>query len=256
MSELTQAFFEMDVYGFTLVENVLSADDIAAMRDVLSQWEAKVGHEQGFLGTASHVSNLPTLDPVFFKTIDHPKTLPIVEYVLGEAIILGSLNARIVRPTDGQQGLHSDIRTDLFNMDSPVMVNTVWLLDDFTSENGGTRIVPGSHKSGIAPPDDVEIKHVFQLEASAGSVLIFNGQCWHGGGENRTDGKRHAMFGHYRKDALIFQVDPHDNFPEEWYEQLTPRQRQLLRMSNGPGVPHASDAHMRQSFSKHGSKKQ
>lgn len=251
MSTLNQAFFELDVYGFTLVKNVLSADTVAAMRDTLIEWEAKVGHEQRFLGEASHVTNLPTLDPIFHQTIDHPQVLPIVEQVLGKAIILGSLNARIVRPNDGAQGLHSDIRADLLNMASPVMVNTVWLLDDFTSENGATRIVPGSHKSGMhRVPDGVEVKHVVEAIAPAGSVLIFNGQCWHGGGNNRTQRNRHAMFGHYRKNALMFQVDPHDNFPETWLDHLSPRQKQLMRLENGVGAPHASDAHLRVSFSK------
>ena len=251
MSEHQQHFWEMDVYGFTLLDAVLSAAEIKAMRDSLIYWEAKVGDEQRFLGQAGHVSNLPALDPVFHPIVDHPRTLPIIEYVLGKSIILGSLNARIVRPGDPVQGLHSDIRADLLNMQSPVMVNTVWLLDDFTVENGGTRIVPGTHKSGMAgPPEGMEIKHVHQLVAPAGSVLVFNGQCWHGGGANQTNSKRHALFGHYRKDALMFQVDPHDNFKPEWLDQLSPRQKQLLRMNGGVGTPHASDQHLRVSFAR------
>ncbi len=251
MSALQQAFWEMDVYGFTLLVGVLTAEEVAKMRDRLTYWEAEVGDEQRFLGQAGHVSNLPALDPAFHPIIDHPRTLPIIEYVLGMAIILGSLNARIVRPGDPVQGLHSDIRADLLNMSSPVMVNTVWLLDDFTAENGGTRIVPGSHKSGLGgPPEGMDVKHVHQLVAPAGSVLIFNGQCWHGGGANETDKKRHALFGHYRKNALMFQVDPHDHFNAEWLDQLSDRQRELLRMTNGVGTPHASDQHLRVSFSR------
>ena len=249
MTDLTQALFEMDVYGFTLVENVLSPDEVEAARETLIRCQEKTGHEQKFLGTAGHVSNLPTQDPVFFPMIDHPKVLPIVEGVLGAEIVLGSLNARIVRQTDPQQGLHSDIRESLLNFASPVMVNTVWLLDDFSEANGGTRIVAGTHKSGMAgPPQDREVKHIFQLEAPAGSVLVFNGQCWHGGGLNQTERNRHALFGHYRKNILMFQVDPHDNFPAEWFDQLNDRQKALLRMTNGLGVPHASDGHMRTSF--------
>ncbi len=250
MSSIQQALYEVDIYGFTLVEDVLNAEEVAALRETLIRCEGEVGDEQKFLGKASHVANLPTLDPIFFPLVDHPKILPILEAVLGETIILGSLNARIVRPDDPQQGLHSDIRQDLLNMASPVMMNTVWLLDDFTSENGATRIVPGSHKSGMArPPEDMEIKHVAEAIAPAGSVLIFNGQCWHGGGLNRSGKNRHALFGHYRKNALVFQVDPHDEFPVEWYDNLSDRQKELMRMGNGLGAPHAADSHFRVSFS-------
>lgn len=251
MTALQQAFWEMDVYGFTLLEEVLSGAEVEALRASLAEWAAKLGGEQRFLGQAGHVSNLPVLEAQYHPLIDHPRTLPVIEYVLGKQIILGSLNARIVRPGDPVQGLHSDIRADLLNMGSPVMVNTVWLLDDFTFENGGTRIVPGSHRSGMAgPPEGMDVKHVHQLVAPAGSVLVFNGQCWHGGGANHTETDRHALFGHYRKNALIFQVDPHDGFNEAWLDGLTPRQRELLRMDNGLAAPHAADSHLRTSFSR------
>ena len=251
MDRLEQALLEMDVYGFTLIENVLEPPDVAALKAALIRCRERTGHEQRFLGTAGHVGNLPTQDPIFLPLLDHPKILPILEKILGESLILGSLNARIVRPGDGQQGLHSDIGAELLNMQSPVMCNTVWMLDDFSPANGSTRIVAGSHKSGMAgPPDGFSVKHIHQVTAPAGSVLIFNGQCWHGGGNNSTDQDRHALFGHYRKRALLFQVDPHDGFPAEWYDRLTPRQRELLRMENGVGAPHASDAHLQQSFSR------
>ena len=124
-------------------------------------------------------------------------------------------------------------------------MNTVWMLEDFSAEIGGTRVVPGSHKSGLAgPPEGMVVKHVVQPEAPAGSVLIFSGQCWHGGGTNTSDRDRYALFGHYRKSMLMFQLDPHDDFPAEWFDQLTPRQQQLLRMHRGPGAPHASDLHL------------
>ena len=228
----------MDVYGFTLLEDILGPSEIEAIRASLIRLDGEVGDEQRFLGRAGHVSNLPALDPIFHPLIDHPRTLPIIEHVLGKSIILGSLNARIVRPGDPEQGLHSNIRADLLNRDSPVMVNTVWLPDDFSVANGGTRIVPGSHRSGFpGPPEGMEVRYVHQLVAPAGSALVFNGQCWHGGGANRTDARRHALFGHYRKDALLFQVDPHDGFSEAWIEKLRPRQRQLLRMEGGSVRP-------------------
>ena len=74
-----------------------------------------------------------------------------------------------------------------------------------------TRIVPGTHKSGINPPPvDRAIKHVLTATAPAGSVLVFNGQCWHGGGANTGDRDRHAIFGHYRISPMMrFQLDPH-----------------------------------------------
>lgn len=244
MTETEKAIFEIDVFGFTILERVLTEDQAIEMREALIRCEKEVGTDSDNRGKARHVANLPTLDPVFFKTIDHPRTLPVLEHYLGETMILGSLNARIVRPGDGYQGLHSDIAAEMLNMASPVMMNTVWMLDDFTSEIGATRAVPGSHKSGlVAPPEGMELKHVADAIAPIGSVLVFNGQTWHGGGRNTGDKNRHALFGHYRKRMLVFQNDPHDDFPEAWFDQLTQRQKELMRMKNGLGAKHAADSH-------------
>lgn len=245
MTEAEKAIQEIEVYGFTILERVLTKEQAVEMREALIRCEQKVGTDHKHRGAARHVSNLPTLDPIFFKAIDHPRVLPLLEHHLGESMIMGSLNSRIVRPGDGYQDLHSDIPVEMLNMDSPVMMNTVWMLDAFTSEVGATRCVPGTHKSGLGgPPEGLDLKHVAEAIAPIGSVLVFNGQTWHGGGKNTGDRNRHALFGHYRKRMLVFQVDPHDDFPEEWFDQLTGRQKQLMRMSKGLGARHAADSHL------------
>ena len=246
LTELETAIQEIDIYGFTLVQNALTPDQVRSMKEVLIHLNETVGEERVAPGSCRHITNLPVLDPIFFPIIDHPRTLLILEHFLGQNLILGSLNSRIVRPGDDDQGFHSDIPAAMLNMASPVMMNTVWMLDDFSPTNGGTRIVPGTHKSGLQrPPEGLEVKYHLQAEAPAGSVLIFNGQCWHAGGANTGTTNRHGLFSHYRKHMLMFQCDPHDNFPAEWYDRLTPRQKELLRMTKGSGVPHASDAHLR-----------
>ena len=111
------------------------------------------------------------------------------------------MNARIVRPGDPEQGLHADIPQPLIKKTAefPVMMNAVWMLDEFTTDIGATRIGPGSHKSGYAKtPTGVEIKNIQTAVARLGRVLIFHGQCWHGGGANTSHRIRHALFGHYR----------------------------------------------------------
>ena len=244
MSEYQQAIYEIDLYGFTIVKEVLTPDEVASLTEALIRSEQEVGETRPAPGACLHVANLPILNPIFFPVIDHPRVLPLLEHYLGPHLILGSLNSRIVRPGDDEQGFHSDIPVEMLNMDTPVMMNTVWILDDFSPATGGTRIVPGTHKSGMGhPPDGFEVKHVCQPTASAGSVLVFNGQCWHAGGANHSEHNRHALFAHYRKRMLMFQYDPHDGFPDEWYGKLSDRQKELMRMKKGTGVPHAADVH-------------
>ena len=246
MTPFDQAINEIEIYGFTLVPEVLSPDQVLELKEALIIAVERMG-EPGYEnrgGTSLLVRNLPTLDPSFFQVVDHPLILPILEHFLDKSLILGSLSARIVRPGDGLQEFHSDIPGHMLNPVSPVMMNTVWTLVDFNPTIGGTRIVPGSHKSGHdGPPDGFEVRHEFQLSCKAGSVLLFNGQCWHAGGANKTEENRYAIFAHYRKSMLMFQLDPHDDFPNEWHDRLNTRQRELLRMQKGVGALHAADGH-------------
>ena len=54
------------------------------------------------------------------------------------------------------------------------------------------------------------------------------------------------MFGHYRNSIwLRFQCDPHDGFNEEWLADMTTRQKQLLRMTNGVDHRHGADFYER-----------
>ena len=248
MTPFDQAVTEIKLYGFTLVHDVLNHDEIQTYKEALIRLTESSGQADYANRNAMSlcIFNLPSLDPLFFNVIDHPVILPILEYFLEPSLVLGSLSSRIVRPGDGSQDFHSDIPGNMLNFRSPVMMNTVWMLEDFSARNGGTRVVPGSHLSGLdGPPDGMSVRHYHQSNAPAGSVLLFNGQCWHGSGQNTSDTNRYAMFGHYRKSMLMFQLDPHDGFKPEWEEQLTDRQKELMRMHKGVGAPHAADAHVR-----------
>ena len=249
MNEFQQKVTELRVFGVTLVEGVLEAAQVAEMREIVLAEEARIGVESSHRGSARHLANLVGLSPAFFPLIDHPKVLPLIEAIMGTDLILGSLNARVVRPGDGKQILHSDIPLPLhrYGTEPPVMMNTIWPLHDYTADNGATCVVPGSHQSHLQePPAGFDTRYEFQAEVPAGSVIIINGQTWHGGGENRTQANRAAMFGHYRYGQWMrFQCDPHDQFPEEWFAQLNERQKQLLRMTDGPAGRHGADFYER-----------
>ena len=79
------------------------------MRDFVVEKAFEIGVEHGHRGTARHLANLVTLDPMFLPTIDHPAILPYIEAMMGPHLILGSLNARVVRPGEAAQTLHGDV---------------------------------------------------------------------------------------------------------------------------------------------------
>ena len=239
-----QRAFEVDTYGFTVLESVIDVAHAQELSDAVSIADARIGtdyvHHEAY---ARHVMNLLACDDRFVALVDHPVVLDAVESLLGPDVILGSLNARILRPGDPEQPFHSDIPGQFRKPGAPIMVQAVWMLDEFTVDNGATRIVPGSHRAeSVEPPPGVAVSHWLAPTGPAGSVLLFNGQCWHGGGANHSDGIRRALFAHYRVGPWMrFQCDPHVGFSEAAWESMSDRQRQLLRMERGLGQPNAAD---------------
>lgn len=146
--ELAAHIIAIEVYGYTIVPEVLSRAACDQMRATLLEcnWRFGEGHSHRTSGEgARHVSNLPTLARCFHAIIDHPRILPLIEHFMGPDIILGSLNSRIVRPGDPQQDLHADVGGKMRTTDRsrPLMMNTVWMLQETGTSNGGTRVVPG-----------------------------------------------------------------------------------------------------------------
>src|SRR5262249_12942963 len=115
----------------------------------------------------------------------------IVERLLDRGCLLSGMTAMDIGPGEVAQPLHGDdavMSRHLQRPHAPMFATSIWAFTDFTADNGGTRFVPGSHRSATTPDqpralDGVTVAH---LEMPAGSVMIFHGSLWHGGGANTT----------------------------------------------------------------------
>ena len=156
-----------------------------------------------------------------------------MRHVLGPQIKLSSLNARSADPNgELPQPLHVDMSA-LPDEQGYWVCNTIWMLDDFTTENGATRVIPGSHKWGRRPQDVLEnplTPHPEEILVlgSAGSIAVMNAHAWHGGTANRTAAPRLAMHAFYcRRDKpqqqyqkQLLRPDVQDNLSPELREML------------------------------------
>jgi ectoine hydroxylase-related dioxygenase (phytanoyl-CoA dioxygenase family) len=166
-----------------------------------------------------------------------PRLLDGVRHVLGPDIKLSSLNARSADPhsSDGQP-LHVDMAA-LPDERGYWVCNTIWLIDDFTPDNGATRVVPGSHRWGTRPQDilaDPMAPHPDEVLVlgPAGSVAIMNSHLWHGGTANRTSRPRLAMHAFFcRRDKPQQQYQKALLSPEV-QASLVPALRDLLALDD------------------------
>jgi len=117
--------------------------------------------------------------------------------VIGRDFKLSSMHARTLRPHSLAQELHVDVRRD--STDWP-LVGFILMIDEFRSDNGATRFVPGTHHGSDVPEQvlaDRRADYDGQVLASgpAGSLIIFNGSAWHGHTANTSDAPRRSVQG-------------------------------------------------------------
>ncbi len=145
----------------------------------------------------------------------------VVDHVLGEEYLLSSYSANIAKPGGVAMNLHTDQwwmphpvdrepsplpvgsitreRSNLRGEGAPAMiapcvcVNVMWMLNDFSAENGGTRFVPGSHLRGRPPRANDGEGETLAAEGAAGAAMVFDGRLWHGTGANVSSGNRYGL---------------------------------------------------------------
>jgi hypothetical protein len=203
----TEEKHQLDTDGYLPLPNILSSEQIQIARrrlDLLSELEgADAGKEVHQEAGTARLSNLVDKGEIFRICFTHPKVLAGIAHVLQGDLKLSSLNSRAALPGQGLQALHADWGKAVQPGEYQVC-NSIWLVDDFTADNGATRAVPGTHRFGKMPSDemkDTKADHPNQkiFVASAGTVVIFNSHTWHGGTLNRTNQPRRAMHSYFSR---------------------------------------------------------
>jgi ectoine hydroxylase-related dioxygenase (phytanoyl-CoA dioxygenase family) len=215
--------------GYVVVTGMLDAGGVQAARADLDRilQSTRTGRNsfEGF-GT-QRIYALFAKTRTFDQTAIDPLLLGVLDQVLGHYQLSAPVGIRI-GPGEQAQILHRDDSIyPLPEPHPPVVVNTMWPLDEFTPENGATRFIPGSHAwaSGRkpAPGDEVEMAVM-----SPGSAMFYLGSLWHGGGANRTTQPRLGVILEYAAGWLRPQENHCLAVPRETASQLPPRLQELL----------------------------
>ena len=179
--------------GYLILERLLSPDTVA---EVQAEWDRI--HQDTPLGITDfegfrtqRIYNVMTKTRATDALCTHPRIIATIEGYLQSQIQLSSATGITLLPGETSQGLHRDDSVyPLPRPRPPLMVGTLWAIDDYTVANGGTEIVPGSHTSTA---EHVPSQPPVNIVMPAGSVLLFDGGLWHGGGANTSDQQRRAL---------------------------------------------------------------
>jgi hypothetical protein len=154
--------------------------------------------------------------------------MPYLEHYFGGKFILNSFGGAINTKgrTSYAQRVHRDIRS--FSGDMPLMMNTLIMLDEFTPKNGATWMLSGSHKAAEKPSDETFKAHAEQALGPVGSILMFNSNVWHAGGDNQTDAARRSVTPMFSKPFLKQQFDYPRAVGYDRADEFKPHVRQMI----------------------------
>jgi Phytanoyl-CoA dioxygenase (PhyH) len=221
--DLDQALHDVGEFGVARIEGMLPPPVLQRVRDALYRAAAsdkERGWNDRFIAdnpddkTNQRVWGLLSRDPVFSDLAEHPSALHFVRALMGWPVLLSNISANITGPGGGEMALHADQGFAPLPWGRIQGVNIAWAIDDFTDDNGATRIVPFSHRLNRLPTKDDGADTV-ALEAPAGSMIVMEGRVWHRTGFNCTENRHRAgIFAFYTLPIYLPQ--------ENWFLSLDP----------------------------------
>lgn len=242
-------------WGYCLVEDAMSPGQVRAQVDRMTE-QAAAERDLGVAiptsrnETAQLVNNLVLKGAVFRDAVEFKASAaqrgPLVDRLLtkimGEGFGLGCAHGSIVHTGGGLQDLHVDQGgMPLPYPPFPFGSLIIWCYTEFNLANGGTYIVPGSHRTAEGHTsfhDGADLLALVDGEpglvaicAPAGTCILTDTRVLHGGGRRTAPGTRYAMRCHYNRHyirALHEQSTANVHVPDDVYELLSPRLKQMM----------------------------
>jgi ectoine hydroxylase-related dioxygenase (phytanoyl-CoA dioxygenase family) len=187
--------------GYTIVADAIEEDLLDELDEELARLEVDlsiVPAHNDFEGSQTvRIYNLLVHGKVFERVPVHANVLPLVESVLDDGCLISSLSSIAICEGETPQPIHADDQLmPIPKPHPPTVCNSMWALTDFTEANGATRIIPGSHLADASPTYGQPYDSI-PAAMPRGSVLVWHGSLWHGGGSNTTDERRVGLAMNY-----------------------------------------------------------
>jgi hypothetical protein len=227
----------LDRDGALILDGALEPQAVAEMVAELSPYVAATPEgRDGFTGVrTTRTGALVARSPAVRRAVTDPRIDRLCAHLLKPNCERWQLHlTQLIRimPGQGAQPIHRDRWAWGAHLKGiEPQLNTIWALTDFTAENGATQVVPGSS----AWPDDrkAEPHEITQAVMKAGSVLVYTGSVFHGGGANRSDQDRWGLNLTYALGWLRQEENQYLACPPEIARTLSPELQDLLGYALG-----------------------
>jgi ectoine hydroxylase-related dioxygenase (phytanoyl-CoA dioxygenase family) len=201
----------LDDIGYTIIPSVISPEEADDARAVIESLLNKEQTENNRKNKTQRVGRIAVKHPVFRDLMCHPTITSLWEQWLGKDMICSTWTANTLYPGHSQIGWHADYPYWALELPWPTgsfTGQTIWMLDDFTEDNGATGVVPYSQHR-LHPPDKADTWHddARVLTGQRGSVAVLHGALWHTGLPNKTNASRSCLLGMYIRPHCMAMED-------------------------------------------------
>jgi ectoine hydroxylase-related dioxygenase (phytanoyl-CoA dioxygenase family) len=233
--------------GYSIIEDAIEPDLVDELTGELRRLEVDLGIEPAsndFEGSRTvRIYNLLVHGPAFERIPVHPSVLPVVEGVLDHGCLISSVSSIAICEGETPQPIHADDQLmPIPKPHPPTVCNTMWALTDFTEANGATRLIPGSHLADRSPDYGAPYDSI-PAEMARGSVLVWHGSLWHGGGANTTPDRRIGIAMNYCAGYIRQQENQQLGIPLDTAAGFDARLQQLCGYSVYQGLIGHIDKH-------------
>jgi ectoine hydroxylase-related dioxygenase (phytanoyl-CoA dioxygenase family) len=221
-----QALEELRTDGYVILRGVLPDPVLEEARNALRPLLEQQAWGKGeFFGNRTRrVHNVLAKTRAVDPLVAHPAVLELLRGTL-VAPQVSIVNAIEIHPGETAQFLHQDdVVFPIARPHPPLIVNTMWALTEFTTENGATRLVPRSQDATELDKDP----SIVTAEMEPGSVLVWNGGLFHGGGANHAQRPRLGLNVNYNCAWLRQQENQYLAIPKEVAATLSDEFLRLL----------------------------
>jgi len=234
----------IDGPGFVLLPNLMTSAEAADARSRVLEIAASpsaldFGRRNDRIGQ-QHVRGLLGLGEIFERMAQHPAIIEVAEAMLGDDMTLGAYSARILYPGATEMGVHIDYpywaMRGPFTLRPPLMTQVIWMLQDFTEQNGATLVAPRSQLRCAQPNRDQFAREAVKITGAAGAAVISHGLLWHDTSPNHTAEPRVALLINYGLKVIRPLDSEIANVPAAVLKRATPKLRQLLGLEFGSSL--------------------
>ncbi len=231
---LDDALHNISEVGYAVFPNWLSEQRVAKLRGDLVNEVRPIVELMPPDKTTVRAHNLLGKTRCVDDLVCDPRLLAVVHGMLGPHVQVSVVAMFDLLPGAKAQGLHQDDGLwPIPRPHPPFVANAVIAVDDFTVENGATTLVPESHKWHDRPVQQPPHVDPIQVEMPAGSMLIWTGALWHGGGANQSDRSRLAIDINFNLSYLRQQENQFIGIPRDQLPKMPERLRKLVGYQHG-----------------------